>query len=137
MGWCSNSPTVLMPPLHAMQFLGMAEQRCRRTSRRSNFKSGRNAMPSEAEVVKRLSSVPEYREQFKTAFPEDKIQLRIKPRKSNWSIRKNFIDAFPFDEYLKGNLSALNSKELAGLQDFMQAGCITCHSGVAVGGSMF
>jgi len=42
-----------------------------------------------------------------------------------------------FDQYLKGNTSALNNVELAGFQLFQSRGCISCHQGVNIGGNMF
>src|SRR5699024_7764238 len=41
-----------------------------------------------------------------------------------------------FDKYLEGDESALNSQEKRGLDIFIESGCITCHSGVALGGQM-
>src|SRR5699024_2834512 len=41
-----------------------------------------------------------------------------------------------FDKYLEGDESALNEQEKKGLNTFIESGCITCHSGVALGGQM-
>ena len=42
-----------------------------------------------------------------------------------------------FDDFLAGDDNALTQEELVGLQTFMDVGCITCHLGPGVGGSMF
>ena len=42
-----------------------------------------------------------------------------------------------WDDYLKGNVSALSEQERKGVRAFMDNGCIACHSGVNLGGAMF
>ena len=42
-----------------------------------------------------------------------------------------------FDNYLKGNKSALTPYELAGYARFTSYGCITCHQGINIGGNMY
>ncbi|PHS41336.1 MAG: cytochrome B6 [Sulfurovum sp.] len=43
----------------------------------------------------------------------------------------------PFDLYLKGDLNALNAKELEGYRLFKTKGCISCHNGVNIGGNLY
>jgi cytochrome c peroxidase len=42
-----------------------------------------------------------------------------------------------FDQYLRGNTSALNDTELAGYRLFKQIGCTSCHQGINIGGNMY
>jgi cytochrome c peroxidase len=42
-----------------------------------------------------------------------------------------------FDKFLVGDDKALNELELAGLTEFLDAGCGTCHTGPYVGGAMY
>lgn len=132
-----NSPTVFNAALHAMQFWDGRAKDVEEQAGGPILNPVEMAMPSESEVVKRLSSVTEYKEQFKTAFPNDKNPITyLNLKKAIGAFERTLLTPSPFDEYLNGKITALNSKELAGLHDFMEAGCITCHSGVAVGGSM-
>ncbi len=41
-----------------------------------------------------------------------------------------------FDRYLDGCDKALSDKEKAGLKTFIEKGCVSCHTGVAIGGGM-
>ena len=41
-----------------------------------------------------------------------------------------------FDDFLKGDATALTASETAGLRTFLDVGCATCHSGAALGGTM-
>lgn len=43
----------------------------------------------------------------------------------------------PFDNYLRGNESALNAECMEGYRLFKQKGCIFCHNGVNVGGNLY
>ena len=42
-----------------------------------------------------------------------------------------------FDQYLRGNKTALTGEELHGYELFKSYGCIACHQGVNVGGNMY
>ena len=41
-----------------------------------------------------------------------------------------------FDDFLNGNLKALSIREAEGLDMFIEKGCVTCHNGVNLGGTM-
>lgn len=41
-----------------------------------------------------------------------------------------------FDDFLNGNLKALGISEAEGLDIFIEKGCVTCHSGINLGGTM-
>jgi cytochrome c peroxidase len=88
-------------------------------------------------VVKTVKSMPEYGRLFKKAFPQGSDPVTYD------NIAKA-IEAFeatlltpdaPFDRYLKGESAALNAEELAGLQVFMDKGCVGCHGGINMGGT--
>ncbi len=42
-----------------------------------------------------------------------------------------------FDNYLRGDVDALNKQEKRGFEAFKDQGCIYCHNGVNVGGNMY
>ena len=43
----------------------------------------------------------------------------------------------PFDQYLRGDESALSAEQKAGLKLFVEKGCAACHNGVNVGGGRY
>ncbi|GAA6138388.1 cytochrome-c peroxidase [Arenicella sp. 4NH20-0111] len=43
----------------------------------------------------------------------------------------------PFDQFLNGDVGALNQQQIDGYRLFKSYGCISCHQGVNVGGNMF
>lgn len=89
------------------------------------------------QAVATLKSMPEYETLFKKAFPRDSDPL-------NFDNLVKAIEVFeatlltpdsPFDRFLKGDKSALNSNEQKGLTLFIEKGCAECHRGMNVGGS--
>lgn len=43
----------------------------------------------------------------------------------------------PFDQWLQGNDEAMSEQALAGLATFMDVGCISCHRGEGLGGTLY
>jgi cytochrome c peroxidase len=50
---------------------------------------------------------------------------------------RTLVTPSPFDAYLAGNPEALSSVAKAGLEKFINTGCVACHNGVGVGGGMY
>src|SRR5690606_29661914 len=81
--------------------------------------------------------IEEYKELFAKAFPEEEQPITYKNlQKAIGAFERKLITPSKFDEYLAGNNEALNEQEKRGLETFMTTGCITCHSGNALGGQL-
>lgn len=80
-----------------------------------------------------------YRPFFKEAFPdEDNYFTFDNLAKAIAAFERTLIThGAPFDDYLQGDKDALSEDEIAGLQIFMDNGCITCHNGPLLGGRTF
>ncbi len=96
------------------------------------------ASPQE-HIVEQLKSLPAYSGYFSRAFPgggdpitRDNVQKAIAVFEATL-ITPNA----PFDKYLRGDNTALDARQKAGLQLFMDKGCSTCHNGVNIGGGMY
>ena len=90
------------------------------------------------EAVNAISSIPGYREEFARAFPgdskpvtADRIGLAI------GAFEHGLVTPARWDRYLRGDTTALTAEEKAGAKLFANLGCIVCHTGPFVGGSMF
>jgi len=95
-------------------------------------------IPSEGFLIKRLSGVKRYQHMFAVAFPESGKPLTFENlRKAIGAFERTLLTPSKFDDYLKGNASALNEQEKKGLETFINTGCITCHTGSLLGGNMF
>lgn len=88
------------------------------------------------EVIRKLSKSPDYDSSFKLLY-SDGIQARnIKDAISAFE-RSLSTPHSRFDQYLRGDQSAINDEEKHGYLIFKSHGCISCHQGVNVGGNMF
>jgi cytochrome c peroxidase len=94
-----------------------------------------NATPER--VMEVLKSIPEYQERFKTAFPGEAEPLSFdNVAKAIEVFEATMITpGARFDQFLEGNLTALNATEKQGLRLFMDKGCVGCHGGVNAGGA--
>ncbi|HSQ63965.1 MAG TPA: cytochrome c peroxidase [Polyangiaceae bacterium] len=92
----------------------------------------------EKRVVETLSSMPEYVDAFKKAFPGDKAAITLKNvGVAIGAFERKLLTPSRFDAYLAGDHKALTEAELAGAAKFVQTGCPTCHLGADVGGSLY
>ncbi|MCB0329796.1 MAG: cytochrome-c peroxidase [Bdellovibrionales bacterium] len=96
------------------------------------------AMPSEDIVVKRLKGIDEYQVLFKKAFADEQDPIRyVNVGKAIGAFERTLITPSRFDDFLRGNASALTAEEQKGLQTFVEVGCTACHMGTGVGGSLY
>lgn len=80
-------------------------------------------------LIARLEAIPQYRTLFQAAFNDSAItQERIAQAIASFE-RTIIANNSPFDQYMRGNDSALNETEKEGLENFMEAGCADCHNG--------
>lgn len=96
------------------------------------------AMPSEADVEKVVRSIPGYVPLFARAFPDEKEPITFgNISRAIAAFERTLVTPSRFDAYLRGDTKALSAKEEAGLRTFMGLGCMVCHRGEGIGGSMF
>ncbi len=139
-GWQAgprNSPTVLNAVFNAAQFWdGRAADLKEQAKGPVQASVEMNATPKHVEDT--LKSIPEYVELFKTVFPGQKDPV-------TFDNMAEAIEAFEtllvtpnsrFDQWLGGK-EVLTLKELGGLDNFVNKGCISCHSGVNFGGQAY
>ena len=83
-----------------------------------------------------VNSMPEYVAEFKKAYGKDvKIDF-ISITDTIGLFERTLVTPSRFDDYLNGDEKALNKAEKAGLKTFIDMGCTSCHTGIAVGGGM-
>ncbi len=94
--------------------------------------------PNEKAVLDRLARIPGYAPLFKAAFPDDAAAMTAQNiAKAIGAFERTLVTPSPFDAYLAGNISALSPTARVGLEKFINTGCIACHEGVGVGGTMY
>jgi cytochrome c peroxidase len=133
-----NAPTTLNAALHVAQFWDGRAKDVEEQAKGPILNPIEMAMDSPEQVIKVLSSIPEYVELFKKAFPNDKNPLTYdNVAKAIGAFERTLVTPSRFDKFLNGDAKALTEKEKQGLKIFIELGCASCHNGPALGGTMF
>ncbi len=80
-------------------------------------------------IIQRLNAIPEYQQRFGEAFGSEGIDRERMLAAIATFERSITANNSRFDQYMRGNNSALNSREIGGLNAFINVGCADCHSG--------
>lgn len=81
-------------------------------------------------IAGRLKANAEYQKLFKNAFGETEAITILNLSKAIAAFERTLIaNNSPFDKYMRGDKTALNTMEQEGLAVFKQAGCAKCHNG--------
>lgn len=80
------------------------------------------------EVVSRLKAIPEYQKLFKTVFEENITIDNIGKAIAAYE-RTLLANNARFDEYMRGDSTAISLSEKKGFNLFKKVGCINCHNG--------
>ncbi len=133
-----NSPTVLNAALHTTQFWDGRDKTIEDQAGGPILNPVEMAIPSEEFLIDRLSKIDEYKTLFAQAFPDEEKSITYTNIKNAIGVfERELMTPSSFDDYLAGNSSALTENEKAGLESFINTGCITCHIGNVLGGNMF
>ncbi len=132
-----NSPTVLNSRFFLAQFWdGRAKDLMEQAG--GPIENPIEMASSHEHVVKVLNSIPEYQALFKEAFGTDD-DIKIEQVTSAIALFEDTLVTpnSRFDQWLGGDDDAITAQELNGYKVFKESGCVSCHSGVALGGSSF
>jgi len=95
------------------------------------------AMGSPGEVIATLATIPGYVAAFRAAFPGSPAISYDNIGRAIGAFERRLVTPSRWDRYLAGDHSVLAAQEITGLKLFTDIGCMTCHTGELVGGSMF
>ena len=91
---------------------------------------------SKEHVASTVNSMPEYVQNFKKAYGKDvKISFE-KVADTIATFERTLVTPSAYDDYLNGDENAMSDAQKKGLETFIDLGCASCHTGVAVGQSM-
>lgn len=92
-------------------------------------------MKSWDDVIVRLKAIPGYPQAFTAAFGSGDVVTVDNAAKAIAAYERTLITPnSPYDQYVKGNLSALTEQQIRGMNTFAEVGCVQCHSGAAFNG---
>ena len=130
-----NSPSVYHAAGHLAQFW---DGRATEVETQVLAHGAEMPMKDAKAVEKLLGAIPGYARAFKMAFRDEKRPVRFENiGRAIGSFERKLVTPSRFDKFLDGEANALTPEELTGFNVFVDAGCVSCHSGAYVGGSTF
>lgn len=133
-----NSPTVYNAALHVAQFWDGREPDVEAQAQGPVLNPVEMAMPSPERVDQTLRSIPGYAPLFARAFPGEEDPVNFdNAALAIAAFERKLLTPGPFDRFMGGDLSALSERQQRGLELFIQTGCVTCHMGPTLGGTVF
>lgn len=133
-----NSPTTLNAAVHFRQFWDGRAADVEEQAQGPVLNPVEMGMPDAATVDRVLRSIPGYRPLFEKAFPGEKEPVTfLNAAKAIAAFERRLLTPGKLDAFMAGDLEALSPAEQQGLDTFIKTGCITCHVGPGVGGSMY
>lgn len=133
-----NSPTVYNAAGHFVQFWDGRARDVEEQAKGPVMNPVEMAMPSEQTAIAVLTSMPDYADKFRKAFPGqanpvsfDNMAIAI------GAFERKLVTPSRWDKFLKGDAKALTPAEKAGFNKFVDSGCATCHNGPYVGGTLY
>ncbi len=88
------------------------------------------------DVVAKVSRDAAYQRAFSAAYKDGITKANIQNAIATFERTLTTPNA-RFDQFLRGDNTALSEAEKTGYKKFKQYGCVACHQGVNVGGNMF
>lgn len=133
-----NSPTVFNAAFHTTQFWDGRAKDVEEQAGGPILNPVEMAIPSKEFLIAKLNGVPEYKDMFKAAFPDEASPLTYgNIQKAIAAFERTLCTPSAFDRYLNGDFQALTTEQKEGMKTFINTGCIQCHSGTVLGGTSF
>lgn len=89
-------------------------------------------------LADRLARVPRYVVLFRNSFPHSRRAISVNNvSEAIETFERGLVSNSRWDKFSAGDVSALTLEEKHGLRVFLESGCVACHSGPQVGGTMF
>ena len=81
-------------------------------------------------IMQRLTQIDEYQALFQQAFPEEPAITMDNVAKALATYQRTLVgEPSRFDQFIAGDTGAFSNQEIAGINEFIDAGCARCHSG--------
>jgi cytochrome c peroxidase len=133
-----NSPTSMNAALHIAQFWDGREPDVEAQAKGPVLNPVEMAMPSPEAVVAVLKSIPGYGPAFGAAFPGESDPITYDNMATAiGAFERGLLTPAPIDRFIAGKDEALSSQARKGFTLFLQNGCVSCHTGPAIGGGMY
>jgi cytochrome c peroxidase len=131
-----NAPSVYHAALHFWQFWDGRSLDVEDQAHFPILEKVEMGMPSLEEMERRLRANSDYPKRFAEAYPGEAQPVTWRHAvQAIGAFERGLVTPAPFDRFLEGDESALDSSQLKGLDHFLRLGCAECHEGAALGGT--
>ncbi|MBW7847720.1 MAG: c-type cytochrome [Bacteroidales bacterium] len=132
-----NSPTTLNAYVHSVQFWDGRSPDLADQAKGPVLNPVEMGLKTGDDVVAILKKSDEYQEMFKKAFPDEANPLTFDHfAQAIAEFEGTLATPAAFDDFLNGAIGSLNDEQKQGLGLFIETGCIACHTGPGLGGTM-
>jgi cytochrome c peroxidase len=131
-----NAPSVLNAQWHFAQFWDGRVTTLEEQAKGPITNPDEMAMHSPEEVTRVLHAIPGYVSAFEHAYPGAPLDFDHVAR-AIAAFERTLVTPARWDKFLDGDRTALTRAEIEGVKVFADIGCVQCHTGLLVGGSMF
>ena len=137
--WTSNPHHLNSPTVYNAVFFGSQFWDGRSANLENQAQGPIQAAPEMAatpeHIVSVVNSMPEYVTEFKKAYGNKPITFEL-VADTIATFERTLVTPAAYDKFLQGNDKALSVQQKKGLKTFIDLGCTSCHTGVALGGEM-
>ena len=130
-----NSPTVYNAVFFSSQFWDGRDPDLEKQAQ-GPIQAGPEMAATKEHVVNTVNSMPEYVSEFKAAYGRNVNIDFEKVTDTIATFERTLVTPSKYDNFLNGDDNALNEDEKKGLETFIEIGCVSCHNGIALGGTM-
>ena len=130
-----NSPTVYNAVFFDVQFWDGRDPDLEKQAQ-GPIQAAPEMAATKEHVVTTVTSMPAYVAEFENAYGKDVKITFEKVADTIATFERTLVTPSPYDAYLNGNENAMTDAQKKGLETFIDLGCASCHTGVAVGQSM-
>lgn len=133
-----NSPTVLNSGWQDSQFWDGRAEDLVEQAKGPILNPVEMGMPDEKSVEEKMRGIAEYQKAFVGAFPGNEQAITFQNiAEAIAAFERTLITPSRFDDFMKGDRTALNAAEIRGLETFIKVDCKSCHDGKLVGGETY
>ena len=95
-------------------------------------------MPDQQTVIDKLAGLEAYQSAFREAFPESENPVTyVNLTNAIAAFERTLHSESRFDDFLRGDKTALTTQEQNGLNLFIRTNCVRCHDGPLLGGTLY
>ena len=129
-----NAPTVWNSAFHSVQFWDGRANLLEDQAKGPVTNPVEMGMKDIEQAMDKVRAIPGYRPYFEKAFGKDSMTVDNAAKAVAAFERTLITPNSAYDQYVKGDKTAMTAQQVRGMETFAATGCTSCHSGAAFNG---